>query len=32
MQELLGRKNVKTYDGRWTQYGSPVGAPIELGN
>lgn len=32
LQELLGHKNVKNYDGRWTEYGSPVGAPIELGN
>ena len=31
MQELLGRENVKTYDGRWTQYGSAVGAPLEVG-
>lgn len=23
---------VKNYDGRWTEYGSPLGAPIELGN
>ena len=32
LRELLGQKNVKNYDGRWTEYGSPVGAPIELGN
>ena len=32
LQELLGRKNVKNYDGSWTEYGSLVGAPIELGS
>lgn len=32
LQELLGRKNVKNYDGRCTQYGSLAGALIELGN
>lgn len=32
LQELLGHKNVKNYDGSWTEYGSLVGAPIELGN
>ena len=31
LQELLGHKNVKNYDGSWTEYGSLVGAPIELG-
>ncbi|MDX6416867.1 MAG: hypothetical protein QOG28_1487, partial [Trebonia sp.] len=24
--------NVKNYDGSWTEYGSLVGAPIELGS
>ncbi|MDT5142153.1 MAG: thiosulfate/3-mercaptopyruvate sulfurtransferase, partial [Mycobacterium sp.] len=28
----LGHKNVKNYDGSWTEYGSLVGAPIELGS
>jgi thiosulfate/3-mercaptopyruvate sulfurtransferase len=32
LQELLGHQNVKNYDGSWTEYGSLVGAPIELGN
>jgi thiosulfate/3-mercaptopyruvate sulfurtransferase len=31
LQELLGHENVKNYDGSWTEYGSLVGAPIELG-
>lgn len=31
LQELLGHQNVKNYDGSWTEYGSLVGAPIELG-
>jgi len=31
LQELLGHTNVKNYDGSWTEYGSLVGAPIELG-
>ncbi|WP_238558469.1 hypothetical protein, partial [Mycobacterium canetti] len=25
-------QNVKNYDGSWTEYGSLVGAPIELGS
>ncbi|HEY8739216.1 MAG TPA: sulfurtransferase [Candidatus Dormibacteraeota bacterium] len=29
LQELLGFKNVKNYDGSWTEYGSLVGVPIE---
>lgn len=32
LQELLGHRNVKNYDGSWTEYGSLVGAPIELGS
>jgi len=32
LRELLGRENVKNYDGSWTEYGSLVGAPIELGS
>jgi thiosulfate/3-mercaptopyruvate sulfurtransferase len=32
MHELLGQANVKNYDGSWTEYGSLVGVPIELGD
>jgi thiosulfate/3-mercaptopyruvate sulfurtransferase len=32
MHELLGQPNVKNYDGSWTEYGSMVGVPIELGD
>lgn len=32
LQELLGHQNVTNYDGSWTEYGSLVGAPIELGS
>lgn len=32
LQEILGHQNVKNYDGSWTEYGSLVGAPIELGS
>ena len=32
LRELLGRGNVKNYDGSWTEYGSLVGVPIELGS
>jgi thiosulfate/3-mercaptopyruvate sulfurtransferase len=31
LHQLLGRPNVKNYDGSWTEYGSLVGVPIELG-
>jgi thiosulfate/3-mercaptopyruvate sulfurtransferase len=31
LRELLGQPNVKNYDGSWTEYGSLVGVPIELG-
>jgi thiosulfate/3-mercaptopyruvate sulfurtransferase len=31
MHELLDQPNVKNYDGSWTEYGSLVGVPIELG-
>ncbi|MFD4831926.1 sulfurtransferase [Streptomyces uncialis] len=31
LHELLGVDNVKNYDGSWTEYGSLVGVPIELG-
>jgi len=29
LKYLLGYKNVKNYDGSWTEYGNLVGAPIE---
>ena len=29
LKYLLGLKNVRNYDGSWTEYGSMVGAPIE---
>src|SRR5215210_5193586 len=32
LRELLGHKNVKNYDGSWTEYGSLVGVPIALGD
>lgn len=32
LRELLGHRNVKNYDGSWTEYGSLVGVPIELGS
>ena len=32
LQELLGQTNVKNYDGSWTEYGSLVGDPVELGD
>jgi thiosulfate/3-mercaptopyruvate sulfurtransferase len=28
---LLGYKNVRNYDGSWTEWGNRVGAPIEKG-
>ena len=31
LQELLGYEHVKNYDGSWTEYGSLVGAPVEMG-
>jgi len=31
LHELLDQPNVKNYDGSWTEYGSLVGAPVELG-
>jgi thiosulfate/3-mercaptopyruvate sulfurtransferase len=31
LHELLDQANVKNYDGSWTEYGSLVGVPIELG-
>ncbi len=32
LKELLGEKNVKNYDGSWTEYGSLVGVPVVLGD
>jgi thiosulfate/3-mercaptopyruvate sulfurtransferase len=32
LHELLGQANVKNYDGSWTEYGSLVGVPIEIGD
>jgi thiosulfate/3-mercaptopyruvate sulfurtransferase len=32
LKELLGEKNVKNYDGSWTEYGSLVGVPVALGD
>ena len=31
LQELLGHKNVKNYDGSWTEYGNLIRVPIEKG-
>ena len=31
LHELLDQANVRNYDGSWTEYGSLVGVPIELG-
>jgi len=31
LHELLGVKSVKNYDGSWTEYGSLVGVPVEIG-
>jgi len=32
LSELLGLDGVKNYDGSWTEYGSLVGVPVELGS
>jgi thiosulfate/3-mercaptopyruvate sulfurtransferase len=32
LHELLDQPKVKNYDGSWTEYGSLVGVPIELGS
>jgi len=32
LHELLGHRNVRNYDGSWTEYGSLVGVPIETGD
>jgi len=31
LTELLGYPNVRNYDGSWTEYGSLVGVPVEIG-
>ena len=31
LHELLELPNVKNYDGSWTEWGSLVGAPVEVG-
>ena len=31
LHEILGYPNVKNYDGSWTEYGSLVGVPVEVG-
>ncbi|NUL04134.1 hypothetical protein HRW07_13010 [Streptomyces lunaelactis] len=31
LHELLGYPDVKNYDGSWTEYGSLVRAPVEMG-
>jgi thiosulfate/3-mercaptopyruvate sulfurtransferase len=32
LRELLGHRDVRNYDGSWTEYGSLVGVPIALGD
>jgi thiosulfate/3-mercaptopyruvate sulfurtransferase len=32
LKELLGKENVKNYDGSWTEYGSLIGVPVVLGD
>jgi thiosulfate/3-mercaptopyruvate sulfurtransferase len=32
LQEILGKQDVKNYDGSWTEYGSLVGVPVALGD
>jgi thiosulfate/3-mercaptopyruvate sulfurtransferase len=32
LHEILDQENVKNYDGSWTEWGSLVGVPIELGD
>jgi thiosulfate/3-mercaptopyruvate sulfurtransferase len=31
LHEILGYPRVRIYDGSWTEYGSMVGVPVELG-
>jgi thiosulfate/3-mercaptopyruvate sulfurtransferase len=32
LSELLGKQNVKNYDGSWTEYGSLIGVPVASGS
>ncbi|HEY9470206.1 MAG TPA: rhodanese-like domain-containing protein, partial [Propionibacteriaceae bacterium] len=32
LHQILGQKNVKNYDGSWTEYGSLVGVPVTVGD
>jgi len=32
LHELLGQPSVRNYDGSWTEYGSLVGVPVQLGD
>jgi thiosulfate/3-mercaptopyruvate sulfurtransferase len=32
LHELLGQDRVKNYDGSWTEWGSLVGVPVEVGS
>jgi thiosulfate/3-mercaptopyruvate sulfurtransferase len=32
LHELLGHRDVKNYDGSWTEYGSLVGVPVAIGD
>ncbi len=32
LAELLGKTNVKNYDGSWTEYGSLIGVPVAIGS
>jgi thiosulfate/3-mercaptopyruvate sulfurtransferase len=32
LHELLGERDVKNYDGSWTEYGSLVGVPVAVGD
>ena len=32
LHELLGHSSVRNYDGSWTEYGSLVGVPVQLGD
>lgn len=32
LTEILGHKDVRNYDGSWTEWGNLVGVPIEVGN
>ncbi|MFA7266785.1 MAG: rhodanese-like domain-containing protein, partial [Candidatus Nanopelagicales bacterium] len=32
LQEILGLPGVRNYDGSWTEYGSLIGVPVQLGS